>query len=161
MNRKLLLVGGGGHCKSILDTLYRIGEYQDIAIIDKKENIGKNILETPIIGTDDDLKNLYIEGYKEAFISIGTITNFNTKIKLVNHLHKIGFYLPNIIDPTAIISNYCEIGKGIFVGKSAIVNANTKLEDFSIINSQAICEHDVTIEKYTHIAPGSVILAMP
>jgi len=30
MNKKILLIGGGGHCKSVLDSLLDLDEYDDI-----------------------------------------------------------------------------------------------------------------------------------
>ena len=55
MNRKLLLVGGGGHCKSVLDCVLSSTAYTDIAIIDTVDNVGKNVLGVPVIGSDDEL----------------------------------------------------------------------------------------------------------
>lgn len=43
MNKKFLLIGGGGHCKSVLDNFLTTGHYTEIGIIDKKKNIEKNV----------------------------------------------------------------------------------------------------------------------
>lgn len=158
MNNKLLLIGGGGHCRSVLDTIYRIETYDDIGIIDTAIPIGNYVLDTPVIGTDEDLKKLYEEGYQSAFITIGTIDNFDLKFKLVQHLQSIGFSLPNIIDPAAEVSAFGELGEGIFIGKQAIINANFKIGDFVIINTGAVCEHDIIIQDYSHIAPRATLL---
>ncbi|WP_067843869.1 NeuD/PglB/VioB family sugar acetyltransferase [Amphibacillus sediminis] len=158
MKRRLLLIGGGGHCKSILDSLYNIGDYQEIGIIDKPDNIGNKVLDTTIIGSDDDLEDLYNSGFTEAFVSVGTIDDFHFKLKIIKKLEKISFSFPNIIDPSATVSEYCKLTKGVFIGKSAIVNANATIGNFAIINSRAICEHDVSVGDCSHIAPGAIIL---
>ena len=42
MNKKILLVGGGGHCQSVLDSLLELDQFSAIGIIDKKENVGRS-----------------------------------------------------------------------------------------------------------------------
>lgn len=157
MDKKILLVGGGGHCKSVLDTLLKLNRFSKIGIIDKKENIGKSILGVPIIGTDDDLYNLFINGYKHAFVTVGSVGNPNLRIKLFNILNVIGFSITNIIDPTAIVGCSVNMDDGIFIGKRAIVNAGSIIGKGSIINSGSIIEHDCTIGEFVHIAPSAVL----
>jgi len=43
MKKNILLIGGGGHCRSVLDTIFELNEYLKLGIIDKKENIGKKL----------------------------------------------------------------------------------------------------------------------
>ncbi|WP_117168492.1 acetyltransferase [Paraliobacillus sediminis] len=157
MNRKLLLIGGGGHCKSVLDSLYRLKKYDSIGIIDIKEHIGRTILETPVIGSDEDLPSLYEKGFKEAFITVGSVGDPTLRIKIANSLKKQGFTLPNIVDPTATVSPYSDLADGIFIGKQTIINAGTKIKTGVIINSAVTIEHDCNIGEFVHVAPGSVL----
>lgn len=157
MDKNILLVGGGGHCKSVLDSLFRLNGFSKIGIIDRKENIGKCILGVPIIGTDDDLYNLFMNGYKDAFVTVGSVGVPNLRIKLFNKLNDIGFNIPNIIDSTAIIGSSVNMDDGIFIGKRAIINASSIIGKGSIINSGAIIEHDCIIGEFVHIAPGAVL----
>ncbi|MYL69831.1 serine acetyltransferase [Halobacillus litoralis] len=157
MKRKLLLIGGGGHCKSVLDSLYELNEYDSIGIIDKKENIGKYILSTPIIGSDTDLHTLLNQGYKEAFITLGSIGDSSLRVKLTHLVEDIGFKLPNIIDPSAIVSNYSNLAEGIFVGKRTILNAGVNIGKATILNTNSTVEHDSNIGAYVHISPGAVV----
>lgn len=157
MNKKILLIGGGGHCKSVLDTLIQKDEYYNISIIDKKENIGKKILGIEVIGSDEDIESLYKKGYKYAFITLGSIGNPKTRIKLFDIIKKTGFKIPNIIDYSATVSNNVNIERGIFIGKMAIINAGTTIRDGAIINTGAIIEHDCNIGKFVHIASGAVL----
>jgi sugar O-acyltransferase (sialic acid O-acetyltransferase NeuD family) len=157
MNKKILLVGGGGHCKSVLDSLLKSTHYSDIGIIDKRDNIGKKILNVPIIGCDEELPMLYQEGFKDAFVTVGSIGNPKLRIKLFYYLEKIGFNIPNIIDLTAIISDHAKFEKGIYIGKNVVINAGTFIQKGAIINTSTIIEHDCVIEEFSHIAPGTVL----
>lgn len=157
MNNKILLIGGGGHCKSVLDALISSSNYTDIAIVDTIENIDREILNRKIIGTDDDLNKLLEEGFKNAFITVGSIGDTRLKRRLYDMVNKIGFNIPSIIDSSAIVSRNAIIGRGVFIGKNAVVNAGTKIGEGAIINTGTIIEHDCVVNEFAHIAPGAVL----
>lgn len=157
MSRKILLVGGGGHCKSVLDALLTTGKYSNIGIIDQKENVGEKILSVPIVGCDDELPRFYQEGFTHAFVTVGSIGNPKLRMKLFHLIERSGFHIPNIIDETAIISDHALLCKGIFVGKNAVINAGSFIHKGAIINTSVIIEHDCLVEEFSHIAPGTVL----
>ena len=152
--KKLLLVGGGGHCHSVLDSVLALGEYDDIGIID---SIDQSFLGVPVIGSDDDIPRLIDEGWTHAFISVGSVGNTSIRRKLYEMIKIHGLCIPVIIDPSAVVSKGTEIAEGVFVGKKAVVNAGSKINTCSIINTGAIIEHDCVINEFAHISPGSVI----
>ena len=157
MNKKILLIGGGGHCKSVLDTLLLLNGYNEIAIVDVSENIGKSIMGIPIIGSDSDLAHLFKDGYEFAFIAMGSIGNPKLRVKLFDEISLIGFKIPNIIDISANVSRFAKLGTGIFIGKKAILNAGAIVGNGAIINTGSIIEHDCNIGEFVHIAPGAVL----
>lgn len=153
--RKLLLIGGGGHCKSVLDCVLTTGLYDDIGIIDK--NPRASALGFSVIGSDDDLPRLRECGWTDAFITVGSIGNTDTRHRLYRILSEIGFTIPSIIDPTSVIAHDATICEGVFIGKRAVVNTNSKIGYCAIVNTAAILEHDCVIGDFTHISPGSVL----
>ena len=157
MCKKLLLIGGGGHCKSVLDSILESNEYDKIAIIDMPSKIGSDILGIEIIGSDDDLKKLYSQGYKYAFVTIGSVGNTKNREKAAKAIADIGFIVPNIISTTAVLGRDVSLGKGIYIGKNAVINSSVNVGDFSIINSCALIEHDCSLGGFTHISPGTVL----
>lgn len=157
MNNKILLVGGGGHCKSVLDSLLALDEFSEIAVIDKRENIGKEMMGVLFAGSLEELPQSFDDGYRYAFVTLGSIGNPGIRIELFNRISEIGFEIPNIIDPSAIVSGYAKMERGIFVGKNAVINAGSTIGQGAIINTGAIIEHDCSIGQFAHIAPGSVL----
>lgn len=157
MNKKILLIGGGGHCKSVLDSILELNEYAEIGIVDKKENLGMSVMGVPVVGCDDDLAVLHCDGYKYAFVTVGSIGDPTLRIKLFNLLSEIGYEIPVIIDDSAKVSKHARIEQGVFVGKQSIINAGALIQKGSIINSGAIVEHDCQIGAFSHIAPGAVL----
>src|SRR6056297_1333905 len=56
MNKKrIILIGGGGHCKSCIDVIEQTQQFDIVGIVDMKEKVGERLLGYPIIGTDDDI----------------------------------------------------------------------------------------------------------
>lgn len=154
---KLLLVGGGGHCKSIIDSLSSYNGWTDIKIVDSIFYKRTHVNDIEVIGNDDDLSKLYTNGYTHAFVSIGSVGSINLRKNIYLLLKKIGYIIPTIIDATANVSRFSNIGEGTYIGKNAVINANSSLGICSIINTGAIIEHDCEIGDFVHIAPGSVL----
>lgn len=155
-DRKLLLIGGGGHCKSVISSL-NAKEYSDVGIIDPSLCIGTKVMGIKVIGNDHDLPALKKEGYRFAFISMGSIGETSLRRKLYTEALHLGFQMVNIIDKTAVLDNTVKMGNGIFVGKNAVINTESEISNGCIINTGAIIEHECFIGKFTHVAPGAVI----
>lgn len=157
MSKKLLLLGAGGHCKSIIDTLLRSTEYSEIGIIEKKGNLTQSVLGIPVIGFDEDMQDLYGRGFTHAFVSLGSIGDTGARRRLASLISSIGFSVPNIIDESAHVSTNCKLGEGIYIGRNTVVNAGVSIGDHSIINTSSTIEHDCIIGEFVHVSTGSVL----
>jgi len=153
---KIILVGGGGHCHSVIDVIEQENKYDICGIIDIKENIGKKVLGYEIIGCDDDLENIF-KTYKNAIITIGHIKSNKLRVEIFNSLKKIGYSLPTIISPLAYVSKHSIIEEGTVIMHHCLINANVKIGKNCIINTKALVEHDVVIENNCHISTASVL----
>ncbi len=153
---EILLIGGGGHCKAVIDVIEQQNVYSVAGIIDKKELIGSNVLGYQIIGCDDDLEELF-KKYKNAIITVGHIKSNNIRIKLFDYLKAIGYRLPVIISPLAYVSQYSIIEEGSIIMHHALVNAGAKVGTNCIINTKALLEHDSVIEENCHISTSAVV----
>lgn len=154
--KKILLVGGGGHCKSVADAILINKEYDEIGIVDIQMT-EPMFGAIPVVGTDEDLSRLFSKGWKYAFVTMGSITNTLSRRRLFENLVNVGFSIPNIIDISANVSPNAEIGRGIFVGKNAVINAGSIIKDAVIVNTGAIIEHDCSIEEFSHISTGATL----
>lgn len=154
-HRKILLVGGGGHCRSVLDCIHRLNRYDTFGIVERAG--GEGLPSVPMVGTDADLSALYDGGWREAVVTLGSIGNSERRRALYDLLKKTGFTLPVIADPSAVISADARIEEGTFIGKLAVVNAGTHVGRCAIINTGAIIEHECKIGDFAHISPGAVL----
>lgn len=154
--KKIVLVGGGGHSKVIIDIIKSTNEYELIGITEKDTTL-KRVLDDPILGDDSILKELFKKGVEYAFISVGIGEENNLRIKLFNKIKNIGFKIPALIHREAIVSPYAKIGQGTCVMAGTIINPNAKIGNNSVINTGAIIEHDCIIRDNTFISPGAIL----
>lgn len=153
----IILLGGGGHCKSVIDTIRSSKLYDIVGIIDIKTNIGKVIDGIKIVDNDENLIKYRNEGIKNAFITVGSIGNPTLRIKLYNLAKKLEFKMPIIKDSSSIVSTNVRIEEGTFIGKGTIINTFSVIGANCIINSGSIIEHDCYIKDFVHISPGSTL----
>jgi sugar O-acyltransferase (sialic acid O-acetyltransferase NeuD family) len=152
----IILIGGGGHCKSVIDVIELENKYKIVGIVDKKALLGEEILGYKVIGCDDDLPILFTK-YKNAVITVGQIKSNTSRVKLLNILKNIGYKLPIIKSPLAYISKHAHIKEGTIIMHQALVNAYAKIGKNCIINTKALVEHDVIIEDNCHISTAAII----
>lgn len=153
----LILIGGGGHCKSIIDSIKSENKFNIVGILDNINNVGSYINDIKIIGCDDDLEMIYKSGIKNAFITIGSIGNTYLRESLYIKTKEIGFNIPTIKDITSIVSTNSIVGEGTFIGKRSVINSNCIIGKNCIINTGSIIEHDCIVGDFVHISPGSVL----
>lgn len=154
MQKPLILVGGGGHCKSVLEAAESAG-YSILGVLDMPENVGKEVLSSKVIGTDDDIPT-YVDK-AEFVITVGFIKNPAIRVKLYNKIKEAGGKLATIVATDAYVSKYATVGEGTVVMHKAFVNADAKVGRNCIINTMANIEHDAVIGDFCHISTGVMV----
>ena len=156
MKESIILIGGGGHCKSCIDVIEQEGKYSIVGIVDLPEKVGETILGYPIIATDDEIKDL-TKKYQNFLITLGQIKSPGRRIEIFNLLKEYKVNLPVIISPIAYVSKHATIDEGTIIMHHALVNASAKIGKNCIINTKALVEHDVEIGNHCHISTGATI----
>lgn len=155
MKRPLILIGGGGHCKSVIEVAESTG-YEIKGILDMPDEVGKEVLPGhKVIGTDDEIPQ-YVEEC-DFIITVGFIKNPALRIKLYNKVKTAGGRLATIIASTAHVSKYAELGEGTVIMHHAFVNAGAKIGDNCIINTFVNIEHDAEVGNQCHISTGTMV----
>lgn len=154
MNKNLILIGGGGHCKSVIEVAESAG-YTILGILDRPEEVGKKVLAYEVIGVDDDIPH-YVDK-ADFVITVGFIKNPSLRIKLYNKVLQAGGQLATLIASTAYVSKYAKIGQGTVVMHRAFVNAGAEIGENVIINTFANIEHDACIGSQCHVSTGAMI----
>lgn len=154
--KDLILIGGGGHCKAVIDVIETEGKYKIVGILDIKELKGTLVSGYKVIGTDEDIETMHNKGC--AFlITVGQIKNASTRIKLYKKLKSLNATLAIVCSPTAQISKNSKIGSGSVIMHQAVVNAGASVGDNCIINTKALIEHDSKVGNHCHISTAAII----
>ncbi len=155
--KRIVVLGGGGHSRSIIDSVRSTRAFADIVITDPAIAPGEMILGCKVVGGDDALQSLYDNEYGCAIIGVGTIGNMEPRHRLDKLLTSIGFELVSVYDPSAVVAESSSIKDGTYVAKNACVNSDAKIGRNAIINTCAVIDHDCCIGDYVHVAVGAVV----
>ena len=151
--KKIVLIGGGGHCKVVISILKKLDNFEIAGIVDNYK-AGSLISGIKIIGTDDDLRDIYKSGIHYALITVGSTKDNTKRYLLFNMAKEIGYKFPVIISPEAIVDKSVKIDEGTVIMPGSIINIDSSIGKNCIMNSGAIIEHDCKIGDHCHIAPG-------
>ena len=151
--KRIVLIGGGGHCKVVISILKKLDNFEITGIVDNYK-VGALISGIKVIGTDDDLKNIYKSGVHYALVTVGSIKDNTRRYKLFNMARKIGYNFPVIISPEAVVDKSVRVDEGTVIMPGCIINIDSSIGKNCIINTGAIIEHDCKIGDHCHIAPG-------
>lgn len=150
---KVLIVGASGHAKVVIDLIEQENKHQILGIVDSFKPIGTNVLGYSVIGKIKDVPQIVASENCGLFIAIGD--NY-TRYKIFEYINGLS---PNvnfisIVHPFAQIAKAVSIGNGVAVMAGAIINSNSSIDDFAIVNTKASIDHDCKIGKFSSIAPG-------
>lgn len=108
-----------------------------------------------IIGSFEDLFSK-----KELSGELFLLTMGDSKIRaeLMEKLIRAGGVVPSLIHPTAVISRFARISEaGVYIGAFSHIQADTVVEQGTVILSGVNVSHTNTIGKYCFIAGGATI----
>lgn len=156
MKPKLILIGGGGHCKACIDVIEQEDRFEIAGIVDVTDKVSQNVLDYKVIASDEDLIFL-VKEYEYFLITIGQIKSPGKRMEKFNQLYALNAKMPVIISPRAYASKYSTIGAGSIVLHNAVVNADAAIGRNCIINTGTIIEHDAIIGDNCHISTGAIV----
>lgn len=153
----VVIIGGGGHAKMCIDVIKTMKQYKLVGILDNNIELENQVLGVPVIGTDEDLVELYKKGLRLVVNGVGSVANNKVRIQIFNDLKKIGFSIPAIIHPMSVVEPSAKVKEGAQIMMGALVGSDCIIGENCIINSGSIVSHDSNIGDHSHIAPGAVL----
>ena len=155
LKKNIVLVGGGGHCISVIDIIENGNEFNILGILDSnsKEN---NLLGYKILGGDNLIPELVNEN-TYFLITVGQIKSSSTRKKIAKNLTENNAKLATVISCLAYVSKHAQIEEGTIIMNHVVVNAKSKIGKNCIINTKANIEHGVSIADFCHISTSAVV----
>lgn len=156
MRKRILLLGGGGHCASCIEAIESSGEWEIIGIIDTADRLGIKLLGYDVLGTDDDLPS-FVRRCDNALVTVGQIKTASVRMRLFASARLAGYCFPQVVARTAVVSRNGTLGFGTIAMHRCVVNAGVRVGVNCIINTGAIVEHDTFVGDNTHISTGAIV----
>lgn len=153
IKQKVLIVGASGQSKVIIDIFEKEGKYEIIGLLDANGKIEKT-LGYKILGNLESLPDLLIKTPDcKVFIAIGdNWVRYQVMNQLKNLIPTIDFV--STIHPSAHIGKNVRIGKGVAIMAGAIINSDSTIGDFVIINTKASLDHDSKMLRFSSLGPN-------
>ena len=145
MSDSVILIGGGGHSKVVIDCVQSSGG-QVVGILDDGIAVGTSVLGVPVLGRIEDYKE-YLQ--HQFLIAIGN----NSIRRRISQELQVKWY--TAIHSSAVVSPYASIGVGTVVMPRAVINAGAIIGSHCIVNTGVIVEHDNHIADYVHLSPAA------
>lgn len=153
----LLIFGGGGHGKILIDLIRAMGTYRIIGIIDDGLPIGSEILGVPILGGTPSLGEWYTRGVHLAVNGVAGIGNVDARLKIFDILTRAGFAFPVLVHPSAVIERSAFLAAGVQILARAYIGGSVKVGFGSVLNVGCIVSHDSVLGKVVNLSPGATL----
>ena len=148
----VVIIGGGGHAKVVIESLRAAGE--TVAAIVDADPTPRSVLDVPVVGDDLALAALREQGLERLFVAIGDNA---LRQKLGRRAQDQGFQLVNAVHPSAVISPSATLGRGVAVMAGAVINAESQIGDLAIVNTGAVVDHDCRLGAACHLGPAAAL----
>lgn len=153
MDKKIFVLGAGGHASVLVDILKQNELLVSGLFSPDSESKNNVLLGITLFKSEDDI---FDHGSETISLvnGIGSLPGTSLRSKLYDKFTQQGYLFQQVISKRSIISDFATLGKGVQVMPGAIIQAGAVIGENSIINSGAIIEHDCLIGAHNHIAPG-------
>ena len=155
--KKIVIIGAGDFGREVLWTINDCNnsseQFQVLGFIDDDKNLkNSSVKNIPIIGNMEWLLSL-----NEKVGCIVAIGDSKRKYEIIKMLDANGFEFPNIISPTAKLSDDVELGNGIIIQHGTIISVDAKIGNHVYINYNCTVGHDCLLNDFVTLAPGTQI----
>jgi sugar O-acyltransferase (sialic acid O-acetyltransferase NeuD family) len=151
--RRLIIIGAGGHARSIADIVLEQGDYGLVGFVDDAYPDLESVWDIPVLGKVDAASGFC--GMADcAFVAIG---NNRVRDSLFQTVREAGFKLPSIVHHRAIVSPRVMLGRGVAIMAGAIVGTEATLGDGVIVNAGAVVDHHAKVDDFGHLGVNAAM----
>jgi acetyltransferase EpsM len=155
--RAVVIYGGGGHGKSLIDFVRTLGLYDLAGVIDDGLPVGSSVLGVEVLGGADVLARQAERGIRMAVNAVGGIGDVMSRVRVFRLIQEAGFTCPTLVHPTAFVETSAHLSPGVQVFPHAYVGSDVHLGFGVIVNTSAVVSHDCQIDDYANVAPGALL----
>jgi UDP-perosamine 4-acetyltransferase len=153
---KLVVIGAGGHARSVLEAIRAAGDHDVVGLTDARPDLAGTLVDgVTVLGDDSLLAGLIESGVAGACLGIGGTRDNEPRRRLFAEAVELGFELPAIIHPAATVATSSTVARGSVVLAAAVVGPGASIDEDVVVNTGAIVEHDCVVGAHAHVATGA------
>lgn len=153
----MVIYGGGGHGKSLIDLVRVLGGFELVGVIDDGIEAGHEIMDLPVLGGGEALIALAERGLSLAANAVGGVGDIRSRVQVFERILDAGFTCPSLVHPTATVEPSANLADGVQVFPNAYIGSDAEIGFGAIVNTSAVVSHDCRVEAYANIAPGALL----
>lgn len=153
----LIIYGGGGHAKSLIDLIRAQGKYRIHGVLDDGIPAGSLVLDVPVLGDGSMLKDLRRKGIGLAVNAVGGIGSIRPRLAVFESLRQAGFAFPTVVHPRAVVESTALVAEGCQIFCHAYIGSAARVGFGCIVNTGAVVSHDCVLADYVNISPGAIL----
>jgi len=153
----VILFGGGGHGKTLIDLVRAGGRLHVVGIVDDGLAAGSTVMGVPVLGGAAILPEIYGRGVRLAINGVGGINHVEVRVKVFEMLRTAGFTFPTLVHPTAWIEPSALLEGGVQVLAKSYVSSEVHIGFGTVINAGVVVSHDCMLGKVVNLSPGAML----
>lgn len=152
----IVMIGGGGHASVLVDLLKR--QNRDIVAVISPDDVSQRAVFAGMLhlSQDSDIQRFAPESVL-LVNGVGILPKSGVREKITQYFLELGYRFERVIDNSALVSEFVELGEGVQIFANATVQTGAKVGDFSVVNTGAVVEHDCLIGAHNHVAPNATL----
>lgn len=153
----LVVYGGGGHSKTVIELVRVVGTLRLVGIIDDHLPVGTSILGVPVLGGAEQLPGLFADGVRLAVNAVGGIGNVSVRINVFETIARAGFTCPTLVHPSAWVEGSARLADGVQVLAKTYISSDAEIGFGSVINAGVVVSHDCVLGRIVNLSPGAML----
>lgn len=141
-NAPIVLIGAGGHAKSVMAVLQ----------VEPRRLV--------VAGEDESFVATYAG--ERVVVTVGYVgqgaPETSVRRKVIDFYIRMGVTFGTVIASSALVMPSASVGEGTVVLARAVVNAEARVGCHCVLNTGVIVEHEVELGENVNLAPGAIVL---
>ena len=152
LNEPLLILGGGGHARVLIDAL-RTSKRELLGVIDPKLSHGSRILDLTVLGGDEVMDH-YSPDAVRLINGVGSVQSTGLRQRVYEKFKARGYVFASVVHSSALIGLNVELEEGVQIMAGVVIQTGCRIGANVILNTRASVDHDCAIGSHVHLAPG-------
>ena len=153
----VVIYGGGGHAKALIELMAAEGKYRVVGVLDDHLAVGSKLFTVPVLGGGDWLLRLKGQGIGYVVNAVGGIGDITPRLKIYERIAAAGLKVPSVVHPRAYVEKSAVIGEGNQIFFNAYIGSDTQIGFGVIVNTGAILSHDCVLGDFVNVSPGAIL----